>query len=59
MLVLTRRLGESIMIGHDVELTVLGIQGNQVRVGIVAPKEVEIHRKEIYLRINGEKVEEN
>ena len=51
MLILTRRIGESIMIGDDIELTVLGIKGSQLRLGIDAPKEVPVHRREIWLRI--------
>ncbi len=51
MLVLTRRIGETIMIGEDVTLTVLGAKGNQVRVGINAPKTVAVHREEVYERI--------
>jgi carbon storage regulator len=54
MLVLTRKLKESIQIGHDIEITVLAIQGDQVKLGINAPKHVEIHRKEIYLAIQAE-----
>ncbi len=50
MLVLTRRIQESIMIGDDVTVTVLSVKGNQVRLGIDAPKEVEVHREEIYHR---------
>lgn len=57
MLILTRRVGETLMIGDDVAITVLGVKGNQVRVGINAPKEVPVHREEIYLRIKNE--EEN
>ena len=53
MLILTRRAGESLMIGEDVSITVLGVKGNQVRIGIDAPKEVAVHREEIYDRIQG------
>lgn len=55
MLILTRRVGESVMIGDDVVVTVLGIKGNQVRIGINAPKDVSVHRDEIYRRIQEEK----
>lgn len=54
MLILTRRAGESLMIGEDVSITVLGVKGNQVRIGIDAPKEVAVHREEIYDRIQGD-----
>jgi carbon storage regulator len=54
MLILTRRVGESVMIGDDVTITVLGVKGNQVRVGINAPKNVAVHREEIYERIKRE-----
>ncbi|WP_027409288.1 carbon storage regulator CsrA [Anoxybacteroides tepidamans] len=54
MLVLTRRLNEAIQIGEEIEITVLAIQGDQVKLGINAPKHVEIHRKEVYLAIQKE-----
>jgi carbon storage regulator len=54
MLILTRRVGETVMIGDEVTITVLGVKGNQVRVGINAPKSVAVHREEIYERIKRE-----
>ena len=59
MLILTRRIGETIMIDDDVSITVLDINGKQVRIGIDAPAEVKVHRKEIYLRIQQEQQEQN
>lgn len=55
MLILTRRVGETLNIGDEVKVTVLGINGNQVRVGIVAPKDLPVHREEVYERIKKER----
>ncbi len=58
MLILTRRIGETLMVGDDVTITVLGVRGNQVRIGVNAPRRVAVHREEIYQRIRKEEEEE-
>jgi len=59
MLILTRRVGETLMIGDEVTVNVLGVKGNQVRIGVNAPKEVAVHREEIYERIKAEEQQRN
>lgn len=54
MLILTRKTGEKLMIGDNVEMTILSVKGNQVRVGVTAPKDISVHREEVYLRIQNE-----
>ncbi len=57
MLILTRRVGETLIVGDNVSVTVLGVKGNQVRIGVNAPRDVSVHREEIYQRIQKEKVD--
>jgi len=57
MLILTRRVGETIMVGDKVTVTVLGVNGNQIRIGVNAPREITVHRKEVYERIQAEQDE--
>jgi carbon storage regulator len=59
MLILTRRVGEALMVGDEVTVTVLGVKGNQVRIGVHAPKHVSVHREEIYERIRAEQQAES
>lgn len=59
MLILTRRVGETLMIGDEVTVTVLGVKGNRVRIGVNAPKEVSVHREEIHQRIRAEKSQQS
>ena len=59
MLILTRRVGETLMVGDEVTVTVLGVKGNQVRIGVNAPREVAVHREEIYDRIKNEEGQDN
>ena len=56
MLVLTRKLGETIMVGDDVKVTIIGVQGNQIKLGITAPKTIAVHREEVYHKIQKEQV---
>ncbi|HSG10242.1 MAG TPA: carbon storage regulator CsrA [Gammaproteobacteria bacterium] len=59
MLILTRRVGETLMVGDDITVTVLGVKGNQVRIGVNAPKNVAVHREEIFDRIKQEEGQKN
>jgi carbon storage regulator len=59
MLILTRRVGETLMVGDEVTVTVLGVKGNQVRIGVNAPQDVAVHREEIYQRIQNENTKQD
>ena len=59
MLILTRRVGETLMVGDDISITVLGVKGNQVRIGVNAPKHIAVHREEIYERVKQEQNQKN
>ncbi|HIG41478.1 MAG: carbon storage regulator CsrA [bacterium] len=59
MLILTRKIGETLMIGDDVTVNVLGVKGNRISIGVNAPKEIAVHREEIYLRIQAESEDQN
>jgi len=59
MLILTRKANETLIVGNEVTVTILGVKGNQVRIGINAPKEVAVHREEVYKRIKSEKPQEH
>ena len=59
MLILTRKTGESLMIGEDISVTVLGVKGNQVRIGINAPKDISVHREEVFDKIKDKSEEDN
>ena len=58
MLILTRRVGESLIIGDDIVINILGVKGNQIRIGVNAPKEISVHREEIYIRIQAKKADD-
>ncbi len=58
MLILTRRVGESLIIGDNIVINILGVKGNQIRIGVNAPKEISVHREEIYNRIQAEKADD-
>ena len=58
MLILTRRVGESLIIGDNIVINILGVKGNQIRIGVNAPKEISVHREEIYIRIQAKKADD-